>query len=131
MYRNIGVISASKILSLILRCILFDVRHFLFFLKASHANIFLLFMSSSFPSKLPRYLQVFQSWLEFLFIVYSSVFSWFTSRFLFVRVFGTVFFIYSLALMLVVIHEISSAYCWSIMYSFWVLFIFWFLLFLE
>ena len=35
------VIKASKILSVIFSLMFFDVKHFLFFLKASHANSFL------------------------------------------------------------------------------------------
>ena len=108
------VIKAS-ILSLIfsLSLMFFDVKHFLFFLKASHANSFLLFMSSS-------SLGIYNFSNHDLMIYLLSIilfFSGFTSRFLSIRAFGTVFFIYSFALLLVVIQDMSSAYCWSITYN--------------
>ena len=67
----------QKFLSLIFSLMFFDVKHVLFFLKASHANSFLLFMSSSSPNRLPRYLQFFQSWFDDLFIEYNVFFCFF------------------------------------------------------
>ena len=89
---------------------------FLFLLNAAHANCFLLLMSYDFPrsrsSRLPRYLQFFQIWSDVLLLLYSSILSALTIRFLFVRILGTVFFILfisSLASKLIVIQDTSSA----------------------
>ena len=65
---------------------------FLFLLNAAHASCFLLLMSSEVPSKLPKYLQFFQLWSDVLLMLYSSVLSALTIRFLLVRILGTVFF---------------------------------------
>jgi len=66
----------QKFLSLIFSLMFFDVKHVLFFLKASHANSFLLFMSSSSPNRLPRYLQFFQS-LDLMIYLLSTMYSCF------------------------------------------------------
>ena len=96
---------------------------FLFLLNASQASCFLLLMSSVVPSKLPKYLLFFQLWSDVLLMLYSSVLSALTIRFLFVRIFGTVFFITSLASRLVVtsMQETSSSCCCSIRYAFFTL----------
>ena len=119
LYIKIDVTSASNILILTLRAILLLHSDFLFLLKAALASCFLLFMSSLFPRRLPRYLHFFQSSSSVcLFIVYSSVLSLFTIRFLSVNVLGIVCLIFSVTLLLVVIQDMSSAYCWSIVYAF-------------
>ena len=107
------MISAWKILSLIGSEISLLQRDFLFLLKAAQASCFLLHMSSLFPNKLPRYLHFFHSGFEVLLMLYSSVLSSFTIRFLFVRIFGTICLISSMVSLLVVAHEVSSAYCCS------------------
>ena len=112
LYRKIDDINASKILILISRVILLLQSDFLFLLNAALANCFLLLMSSWFPSRLPKYLQCFHFWSsEFLFIEYSSVLSWLIIKFLSVSTVGMVFLIFSVTVLLVVIHEMSSAYC--------------------
>ena len=70
------VIKASKILRLILKWIVLLCYHkHFFFRKASFANIYLLFISSSLPSRLPRYFKIFQFWFDYLlFVEYSLVF---------------------------------------------------------
>ena len=57
-------------------------------LNAAQANCFVfVLMSSDVPSKLPRYLLVFQIWSDVLLMLYSSVLSALMIRFLFVRIF--------------------------------------------
>ena len=107
------MISAWNILSLMGSEISLLQRDFLFLLKAAQASCFLLLISSLFPSKLPKYLHFFHSGFEVLLMLYSSVLSSFTIRFLFVRIPGTVFLISSIVSLLVVAHEVSSAYCCS------------------
>ena len=120
LYKNIVATRALKILRRTESEIFLEHSAFLFLLKAAHASCFLLFTSSGVPSKLPRYLQVFQlSSVVVLLMLYSSVLSGLTIRLLLVRIAGMVFFISSLASLLVVIHETSSAYCCSIRYDFW------------
>ena len=111
LYRKMEPIRALKILSLVESVILFEQSTFLFLLKAAHASCFLLLMYSLIPSRLPRYLQFFHFWSDVLLISYSSVLSAFTIRFLSVSIWGTVCFISSVAFWLVVILEMSSAYC--------------------
>ena len=111
LYRKIDDTSASKILILISRAILLLHSDFLFLLKAALASCFLLLMSSLFPKRLPRYLQFFQLLFEFLFIVYSSVLSLLMIKFLSVSTAGMVCFMLSVNFWLVVIQDMSSAYC--------------------
>ena len=118
LYKKIGAMRALKILSLTSRDISLLHIDFLFLLKAEHASCFLLAMSSEFPNKLPKYLHFLQSVFEFLLIVYSSVLSWLTIRFLFVSIVGIVCLISVMTLLLVVAQEVSSAYCWSIVKAF-------------
>ena len=113
-----GVISAWKILSLIGSEISLLQRDFLFLLKAAQANCFLLQMSSLFPNRLPKYLHFFHSGLEVLLMLYSSVLSSLTIRFLFVRIPGTICLISSMVSLLVVAQEVSSAYCCSMVKDF-------------
>ena len=66
--------------------IFLEHKAFLFLLNAAQASCFLLLMSSEVPSKLPKYLQFFQLWSDVLLMLYSSVLSALTIRFLFVRI---------------------------------------------
>ena len=75
-------------------------------------------MSSEFPNRLPKYLHFLQSVLEFLLIVYSSVLSWLTIRFLFVSIVGIVCLISVMTFLFVVAQEVSCAYCCSIVKAF-------------
>ena len=118
LYKKIGAIRALKILSLTSRDISLLHSDFLFLLNAAHASCFLFAISSEFPSKLPKYLHCLQSVSEFLLIVYSSVLSWLTIRFLLVRIVGIVCLISVMMVLFVVTQEVSSAYCWSIVKAF-------------
>ena len=113
-----------KILSLTAKEISLPHRDFLFLLKAAQSNCFLLAMSSEFPNKLPRYLHCFHSVFDVLLMVYSSVLSWFTMRFLLVRIVGIVCLFSSMAFIFVVAQEVSSAYCCSMVKAFCTLVIF-------
>ena len=110
--------SAWNILSLVGNDISSLHSDFLFLLKAAHASCFFLLMSSEFPRRLPRYLHVFHSVSDVLLIVYSSVLSWFTIKFLLVRIVGIVCLISSKMFLIVVAQDVSSAYCWSIVKAF-------------
>ena len=70
-------------------------------------------MSSEFPRRLPRYLHVFQSVSDVLQIVYSSVLSWITIKFLLVWIVRIVCLISSIMFLFVVAQEVSSEYCVS------------------
>ena len=101
----------------------------MFLLNAAQANCFLLTMSSELPKKLPRYLHYFHSVFDVLLIVYSSVLSWLTMRFLFVRIVEIVCLISSMIFMFVVAQEVSSAYCCSMVKAF--LYLGYFLMFVS
>ena len=100
LYKNTGATKHKKLLSLDVRGLWLVHKIVLYLLNVAQANCFLLFISSEFPNRDPRNLHFFQSSFPFLFILYSSVLSSFTSRFLSFSSFAAISFMLSIFYML-------------------------------
>ena len=130
LYKNTGATKHKKLLILDARGLWLVHKIVLYLLNVAQANCFLLFISSEFPNRDPRNLHFFQSSFPFLFILYSSVLSSFTSRFLSFSSFAAISFMLSFTSSTLVTQLVSSAYCCSKQNVPW-LFIFLYLLCLQ